>query len=124
MKKLTLLTLSTLFLVSLVGCGKNITYEKREIQATVVSCDQGSYNTNSLYSSLANMYLSQKDYGAWSMYNSLAYSNGTYVYNITVEISNKNYTIVRPKPYKAGQSITVTEVTKYKDSKIPKKYYE
>lgn len=47
------------------------------------------------------------------MYMSLANDNGTYDYNVTIDIEGNNYTVVRKEQYEVGQYITITMVNTY-----------
>ena len=115
----TLITLIVIILTiaTLAGC-TSYTYENKEIEATVVSCEQGSFVLASEYVSIANVYLTQKKMSMYSMYMSLARSNGTYNYNITVSIDGENYVVVRSDSYEAGQTITVNARYGYADGEL------
>lgn len=116
---------SILFVVMLTGCGEKYSYEETEFEAIVIQCEKGTFHPDASYLSIANMYLAQKNSGLWSMYTSLANSNGTYDYNVTVNIDENNYTVVRENQYEIGQYITITEVNTYNmDSQLVKTEYK
>lgn len=123
-KNATLGILVILFVFMLTGCGEKYSYKETEIQATVIQCEQGTFHPDSYYYSLANMYLSQKDYGMWNMYLTLANSNGKYDYNVIISINESNFTVVRSELYVVGQTITVTEVKTYNSNELVKIEYK
>lgn len=128
----TLGNVSTLFVLMLlvivpiliISFGEKYSYEETEFEAIVIQCEEGTLNPDASFLSIANMYLAQQNYGMWNTYNSLAYSNGTYDYNVTVNIDGNNYTVVRENPYEIGQYITITEVKTYMDSQLVKTEYK
>lgn len=103
--------------LSLTAC-TNYTYESKEFETTVVSCEQGSFVLASEYLSIANMYLAQKKTVLYSMYMSLANSNGHYNYNITITVDGENHVVVRSEEYKPGDTITVTARYGYADGEL------
>lgn len=112
-KYTTLGILAILFVFMLTGCGEKYSYEQTELEAVVIQCEEGTYNPDSSYMAIANMYLAQQNYRMWSMYMSLANANGTYDYNVTIDIDGNNYTVVREEQYEVGQYITITMVNTY-----------
>lgn len=112
-KYTTLGILAILFVFMLTGCGEKYSYEQTELEAVVIQCEEGTYNPDASYMAIANMYLAQQNYGMWSMYMSLANANGTYDYNVTIDIDGNNYTVVREEQYEVGQYITITMVNTY-----------
>lgn len=118
-KYVTLWILTILFVFMLTGCGEKYSYEETELEAVVIQCQEGTYHLNASDIAIANMYLVQKNYGLWSMYMTLANTNGTYDYNVTINIDDNNYTVVREEQYEVGQYITITRVNTYnKDSQL------
>lgn len=115
-KKMALVTVAILFVFMLVGCKETPSYE--EIEAIVIQCEKGEFHPNEIYVSTANMYLAQENYELWSMYKSLADTNGTYDYNVTVSIDEGSYTatVVRKDQYEIGSTITIKRIntTEYK----------
>ena len=104
---------SILLVFMLTGCEEKYSYEETEFEAIVIQCEKGTFHPDASYLSIADMYLAQKNYGLWSTYNSLANANGTYDYNVTVNIDGNNYTVVRENQYEIGQYITITKVNTY-----------
>ena len=107
-----------LFLTTLTAC-TNYTFETKEVEATVISCQQGTLIPSPEYVSLANMYLIKKNTAMYTMYMSLAHSNGSYNYNITINIDgSENHVVVRNDSYEAGEIIIVTAKYSYADGKL------
>ena len=104
-------------LLSLTAC-TNYTYESKEIETTVISCKEGSFVLASEYVSIANMYLAQKKTAMYTMYMSLARTNGHYNYNITVTIDGENHVVVRSKEYTPGDIITIKARYGYADGEL------
>lgn len=124
-KRATVGILVILFVFMLTGCGEQYSYEQTELEAVVTQCEEGTYHPDASYMALANAYLAQKRYGLWSMYMSLANDNGTYDYNVTVEIDGNLYTVVREEQYEVGQYITITRVCTYNaDSQLVDMQYK
>lgn len=119
----TLGILTLLFVFVLTGCG-NYSYEETQIETIVIQCEEGTYHPDPSYMTIANMYYSQKNYGLWTTYRNLAYSNGSYDYNITVNIEGVDYVIVRSEEYEIGQTIIITQKNTYKDSQLEKTEYK
>lgn len=112
-KYATLGILTILFVFMLTGCGEKYSYEQIELETVVIQCEKGTYHPDESYMSIAKMYLTQNEYGLWNMYMSLANDNGTYDYNVTIDIDGNNYTVVRKEQYEVGQYITITMVNTY-----------
>ena len=104
-------------ILSLTAC-TNYTYERKELETPVISCEQGSFVLASEYVSIANMYLAQKKTAMYSMYMSLARTNGHYNYNVTISVDGENYVVVRSEEYKPGDTITVTARYGYADGEL------
>lgn len=102
-----------LFVFMLTGCGEKYSYEKTEFEATVIQCEKGAFHPNASYLASANAYLAQENYGLWSMYLNLANANGTYDYNVTINIDENNYIVIREEQYEIGQSIIITKINTY-----------
>ena len=116
-KTLICMLVISIMITTLTAC-TNYTYENKEIEATVVSCEKGSFVLASEYVSIANVYLAQQKTAMYSMYMSLARSNGSYNYNIGVSIEGETYTVVRSEPYEIGQTITVKAQYGYADGEL------
>ena len=102
---------------ALTACA-TYTFETKEIEATVISCEQGTLIPAPEYVSLANMYLIKKNTAMYTMYMNLAHTNGTYNYNITIMIDGENYTVVRSAPYEVGDTIIVNAEYVFADEKL------
>ena len=122
MKKFaTIGTIIVLFALILTGCGEKYSYEQTELEAVVIKCEEGTYHPDESYMAIANMYLAQNNLGMWSMYMSLANTNGAYEYNVTIDIDGNNYTVIREEKYEVGQYITIVMVSTYNtDSQLIK----
>lgn len=112
-KYVTLGIVAILFVFMLTGCGEKYSYEETEFETIVIQCEKGAFHPNASYLATANMYLAQGNYGLWSMYTSLANTNGTYDYNVTINIDGNNYTVIREDQYEIGQSITIIKINTY-----------
>lgn len=122
-KMISMVTVVMMLLFTLTGCSKNTT-ETVTLEATVVSCEEGTYHTNSTYSSTATMHLANGDYAQYNMYNTLANATGYYDYDITVSIGDEFHTIVRDKTYALGSTIYVEKVMTYnEDNQLIKTTY-
>lgn len=125
MKKYAVLSIIILcFAFILSGCTKSYSYEENTFEEIVTKCEKGTYHPDASYRALANMYLAQKKMGMWSMYMNLANSNGTYDYQITINVDGNNYTIIRKDPYDVGAFITITEIKTYQNAKLVKTEYK
>lgn len=102
---------------TLTAC-TSYTYETKEVEATVISCEKGTLIPAPEYVSLANMYLIKKNTAMYTMYMSLAHTNGTYNYNITITVDGENHTVVRNESYDVGETIIVNAEYAYADGEI------
>lgn len=116
-KTIVAILVITSIILGLTAC-TNYTYERKELETTVISCEQGSFILASEYVSIANMYLAQKKTAMYSMYMSLARTNGHYNYNITISVDGENYIVVRSEEYNPGDTITVTARYGYADGEL------
>ena len=116
MKKFATLGIIVLFAL-MTGCGKNYSYERTELEAVVIECEEGTYHPDASYMAIANMYLAQNNLGMWSTYMNLANTNGAYDYNVTIVIDGNNHTVIREQQYEIGQYITITMVNTYNQDK-------
>ena len=109
--------------ISLTGCA-NYTYESKEIEATVTSCEKGTLIPAPEYVSLANMYLIKKNTAMYAVYMNLAHTNGTYNYNITITVDEKAHVVVRQAPCDVGQVIVVTAEYTYANGVLVSTTYD
>ena len=116
-------TLTILFVLVLTGCS-TISYERSEIQSTVIECEKGTFHPNSYYQTKANTCLAEKNIVFWQMYNDLAEEHGSYDYNVTVNIDGTNYVVIRFEEYEIGEQIVIEKVDTYKDSQLEKTEYK
>lgn len=131
MKKFSILTktlmvvLSFICIFALTGCDdKEYTKQEEQVQAVVVTCDDGVFYLNQTYLAIANMYLAQKNTGMWSYYMTQASAQGETRFTLTVSVDGKEVELVRKEKYEAGQSISVTKVTTYDGNKIVETEYK
>ena len=112
-KYITLGIFAILFLFMLTGCEPEYSYEQTELEAVVIQCEKGTYNPDAEYLALAEMYMVQNNAYMSMSCMDLANQNGTWDYNVTVDIDGDNYTVVREKSYEVGQNITITVINTY-----------
>lgn len=115
-KTLCIIFVAMMFVLSLTGCSNNTT-EEVVLEATVKSCEKGTFHEDSSYSGVATMHLVNGDLLNYSIYSTLADATGYYDYNITVEIEGEYQIIVRDTSYEVGSKIYVTKVMTYNESK-------
>ena len=118
MRKNIILILVIILVCSTLTACATYTYETKEIETTVISCEQGTLIPAPEYVSLANMYLIKKNTAMYTMYMSLAHTNGTYNYNITITIDGENHTVVRKESYDVGETIIVNAEYAYADGEL------
>jgi len=82
-----------------------------------MSCEKGTFHEDSSFSGIANMHLVNGDLLNYTMYSTLADTNGYYDYDITVEVEGKYKIIVRDTPYEIGSKIYVEKIMTYNESK-------
>ena len=130
MKKLTLGVLVLLFVFLLVGCESTnhpeseFRYTESEVKGIVIQCKEHAFHPDETFSATANLYLSQGDYTLWNMYMNMANANGTYDYNVTIDINGETHFVIRQEEYKVGELITVTKVDTYQHSNLIKTEYK
>ena len=122
-KTIILILVVLLTLTSFTAC-TSYTFESKEIEVTVISCEQGNLIPAPEYVSLANMYLIKKNTAMYTMYMNLAHTNGTYNYNITISIEGKDYVVVRQEEYEAGKAIVVTAEYCYANGELVNVEYD
>ena len=112
-KYVTLGIVAILFVFMLTGCGEKYSYEKTEFETIVIQCEKGEFHPDESYLTTADIYLAHGNYTLWSMYTDWANANGTYDYNVTINIDENNYTVIREDQYEIGQSITIIKINTY-----------
>lgn len=115
-KTLCIIFVTMIFVLCLTGCSNNTT-EETVLEATVMSCEKGTFHEDSSFSGIANMHLVNGDLLNYTMYSTLADTNGYYDYDITVEVEGKYKIIVRDTPYEIGSKIYVEKIMTYNESK-------
>lgn len=118
MRKTFIALLGIILTITMLTACTNYTFENKEIEATVVSCEKGDFVLASEYVAIANMYLGKDKFAMYTMYMNLARSNGTYNYNISICIEGENYVVVRSEPYEVGQTIQVNVQYSYADGEL------
>ena len=116
-KTIILILVIFISVVTLAAC-TSYTYETKEIEAIVISCEEGTLIPAPEYVSLANMYLIKKNTAMYTMYMNLAHANGTYNYNITINIDGENFVVVRSEKHEVGKSIVITAKYTYANDKL------
>ena len=94
-----------------------------EFETSVIQCEKGAFYPDSSYLSLANTALALGDISTYSAYVALANANGTYGYNITINIDGKNYIIEREEEHIVGEKILVTKIDYYENDRLYKTEY-
>lgn len=124
MKKYTLvLAIAILFVLVLSGCTV-ATVEETEIEATVVSCEQGQFHPHATYTAMAVKCLKEKKATLYAYYSQLAEENGTYDYVVTFEIDGQSYSVTRNEEYAPGDTFEVTRVITRQGEEILKTEYK
>ena len=114
-KTLCIIFVTIIFVLSLTGCANNTT-EEVVLEATVMSCEKGTFHEDSSYSGIATMKFIDGDLLNYALYSTLADANGYYDYNITVDIGGEYQIIVKDTPYDVGSKIYVKKVMTYNEA--------
>lgn len=117
-KTFCMFLVAMLFALTLTGCSKNTT-EEVVLEATVMSCEMGTFHEDSSFSGVATMHLVNGDLLNYTIYSTLADATGYYDYNITVDIDGEYQTITRDNTYEVGSKIYVTKTMTYDENNNP-----
>ena len=119
-----LMVVASIVLLVLVIENAPVTEEvKVEFETSVIQCEEGTFYPDSSYLSLANTALALGDVSTYSAYVALANANGTYDYNITINIDGKDYIVERSEAYAVGAIILVTKIDYYENDILYKTEY-
>ena len=124
MKRNMVLVVILVCIVSvLAGCA-NYEFKTSEVQAEVVKCEKSVLVPDQYYQTRAYAAMAKKDYTKWALYNSLAQSNGTQQYNVTVIIEGTEYTVSRDFSCEIGDMITVVRNDSYVNGELTTTEYQ
>ena len=120
MRKTTLIIiLIIVMMLSMTACAE-ISYETKTIEATVVSCKEGTFFPEENYLAQANICLAFKKLEMYAYYKALADEHGHYDYHITISYNDVETVIVRLDQYEVGSTISLEATLEYSDGVLTK----
>ena len=121
MKKIITLGIMVILSVLVTGC---TSVEKREMETEVIACEIGEYHPDEEDLRLSKVYLAQGNVAMYSTYKLSAERNGSYYYNITINIDGIDYIVERETEYEVGAYIIVEKVDTYENNQYIKTEYK
>lgn len=112
MKKFSIIILVIICIFATTACSSRTT-ETREVEATVVKCEKGTFMPHEEYLAEANICLAFKKLEAYAYYKELANQHGSWQYNVTVQFEGQEYIISRMEAFDVGTTLTVTATFTY-----------
>ena len=117
MKRFAIIFLAIIFVFNITACSSR-TVETREVEATVVKCEKGTFMPHEEYLAEANICLAFKKMEAYAYYKQLATEHGSYQYNVTVLFEGEEYTVSRMEAFDTGTIIPVTATFTYSGDEL------
>ena len=117
MKRFNIAILVIICIFAFTACSTR-TVETREIKATVVKCEKGTFMPHEEYLAEANICLAFKKMEAYVYYKQLADEHGSWQYNVTVQFEGNDYTISRMEAFEIGSIIPVTATFTYSGKEL------